>query len=85
MEAKAIVAPDHGVVHIRQGTAFPKYVPGGPPYACDAIRSPATIITDRSSPGFAGEDTTAVFRRENRPIPLAHKGRGADTRDHGQA
>jgi hypothetical protein len=60
VEAKVVVPPEHGVVHIRQGTAFPHYVPGDPPYACNAIRSPATIITYRSSPGFSGEDSAGV-------------------------
>jgi hypothetical protein len=73
--AKVVVAPDHGVVDIRQGKAFPNYVPGDPPYACNSIKSPATIITYRSSPDFAGEDTAAVqlfFPDGHAPTVLFH-------------
>ncbi len=60
MEDKVVVPPDHGVVQIRQGIVYPHYVPGDPPFVFNAIRSPATIITCRSTPGFSGEDTAAV-------------------------
>jgi hypothetical protein len=75
VEAKVVVPTDHGVVHVQQGTAFPHYVPGDPPFACNSIRSPATIITYRSSPGFAGEDTAAVqifFPDGDAPTVLFH-------------
>ncbi len=67
--------PDHGVVQIRQGVAYPRYVPGDPPFARNAIRSPATIITYRSSPGFSGEASDAVqifFPDGDAPTVLFH-------------
>jgi hypothetical protein len=73
--AKVVMPPSHGVVHIAQGTAFPHFVPGDPPYACNAQKSPATIITYRSSRGFSGEDTTAVqifFPDGSAPTVLFH-------------
>jgi len=73
--AKVVVAPDHGKVRIASGTAFPHYVPGDPPYACNSRRSPATIITYQSSPSFYGEDTTAVqifFPDGDAPTVLFH-------------
>lgn len=73
--AKVVVAPEHGKVRIAPGTAFPNYVPGDPPYACDAHRSPATIITYRAAPGFSGEDATAVqifFPDGDAPTVLFH-------------
>lgn len=60
VEAKVGVAPEQGRVRIVQGATFPNYVPGDPPYACDARRSPATIIIYRASRCFSGEDATAV-------------------------
>jgi hypothetical protein len=60
VEAKVVVPPDHGVVHISHGMAYPHFVPGDPPFACNSRRSPATIITYRSSAGFSGQDTAAV-------------------------
>jgi hypothetical protein len=60
VEVKVIVPPQHGVVHAAPGTAFPHYVPGDPPYACNGKRSPATIITYRSAPDFSGDDSTLL-------------------------
>jgi hypothetical protein len=75
VEAKVVTAPEHGKVRIAPGPAFPNYVPGDPPYACNAHRSPATIITYRAAPGFSGEDSTAVqifFPDGDAPTVLFH-------------
>lgn len=60
IEVKVITPPQHGAVYAAAGTAFPEYVPGDPSYACNKKRSPAEIITYRSTPGFTGEDSTLV-------------------------
>ncbi len=75
MGAKVVVPPDHGVVHIAQGTAFPNYVPGDPPFACNGVRRPATIITYRSAASFTGEDSAAVqifFQDGDAPTVVFH-------------
>jgi hypothetical protein len=75
VEAKVITPPDHGAVHIEQGMAFPNFSPGDPPYLCNARKSPATLITYRSAPGFSGQDTAAVqifFPDGKAPTMLFH-------------
>ena len=60
VDAKVMLPPDHGTIHIEHGSAFSNFVPGDPPFACNARKSPATLITYRSEPGFSGEDTASV-------------------------
>lgn len=60
VEVKVTEPPEHGSVHVEQGMAFPNYVPGDPPYLCNAHRAPATLVTYRSEPGFTGQDVTVV-------------------------
>ena len=60
VEAKVITQPEHGTVTIASGTAFSNYAPGDPPYACNARRSPATVISYRSAPDYVGPDVAAV-------------------------
>ncbi len=75
VEAKIVSGPEHGVVQITKGTAFPNYAPGDPPYVCNARRSPATLITYRSEVGFTGEDTASmqIFFPDGRaPTLLVH-------------
>ncbi len=60
VSAKVVTPPQNGRISIRPGTAFSNFVPGDPPFACNARRTPATIITYRSSPGYVGEDSAAV-------------------------
>jgi hypothetical protein len=75
VSAKVVTPPQNGTISIRPGTAFSNFVPGDPPYACNAQRTPATIITYRSSPAFVGEDRAAVqifFPDGHAPIVLFH-------------
>ena len=75
VEARIVSGPEHGVVRIAKGTAFPNYAPGDPPYVCNARRSPATLITYRSEVGFVGEDTASVqifFPDGRAPTLLVH-------------
>jgi hypothetical protein len=75
VNAKVITPPDHGTVNIEKGTAFSNYTPGDPPYLCNAKKSPATLITYRSAPGFSGQDTTSVqifFPDGRAPTMLIH-------------
>jgi hypothetical protein len=60
IEVKVLIPPQHGAVHAAAGTAFPEYVPGDASYACNKTRSPAEIITYRSTPSFTGEDSTLL-------------------------
>jgi hypothetical protein len=60
VDAKVITPPNNGSIHIDKGTAFPNFVPGDAPYLCDTKRSPATLISYRSAPGFSGQDTAVV-------------------------
>ena len=52
--------PAHGNLQIVDGSAFPNYSPGDPPYRCDGTKSPATLLSYRSVPGYVGLDTTVV-------------------------
>ncbi|GAB0118918.1 hypothetical protein Acid7E03_29900 [Acidisoma sp. 7E03] len=75
IEVKIITPPQHGTVHAAAGTAFPEYVRGDPPYACNKKRSPAEIITYQSTPGFTGEDSTLMqifFPNGDAPKMLFH-------------
>ncbi len=75
VEAKVVTQPDHGTVAIAKGMAFSNYTPGDPPYLCNAKKSPATLITYRSAPGFSGQDTAAVqifFPDGHAPTMLFH-------------
>lgn len=75
VEVKVLNAPAHGVVDVQAGKAFPHYVPGDPPYACNDHLSPATIVTYRASPGFSGEDSTRIqifFPDGDAPMVLFH-------------
>lgn len=60
VEARIATPPAHGTVHIAMGTAFPSYVPGDPPYACNSRRLPATLISYQPTPGFTGQDVAVV-------------------------
>ncbi len=75
VDAKVIAPPDHGSIDIRQGLIFSHYVPGDPPYLCNARKTPATVITYRANHGYSGEDTTSVqvfFPNGQAPILLFH-------------
>jgi hypothetical protein len=60
VEAKVMTPPDHGTVHIEAGSAFPNFVPGDPPYACNGKRYPATLISYQSAADFTGQDSAVV-------------------------
>ncbi len=75
VDAKVIAPPDHGSIDIRHGLIFSHYVPGDPPYLCNARKTPATVISYRATPGYTGEDTTSVqvfFPNGTAPILLFH-------------
>jgi len=75
VDVKVITPPDHGTIYIEKGMAFSNYTPGDPPYLCNAKKSPATLITYRSAPGFSGQDTAAVqifFPDGHAPTMLFH-------------
>jgi hypothetical protein len=75
VDAKIIAPPDHGTVDIVKGMAFSNYTPGDPPYLCNAKKSPATLITYRSTPGFSGQDTVSVqifFPEGRAPTVIFH-------------
>lgn len=75
VEVKVLTPPQHGVVHVQPGKAFPHYVPGDPPYACNGEPRPATIVTYRATSGYVGEDTTKVqifFPDGDAPMVLFH-------------
>ena len=75
VSAKVIEAPVHGTIDVESGMAFPNYAPGDPPYRCDHTKSPATLITYWSAPGFSGQDNTAIqifFPDGRAPTMLFH-------------
>ena len=75
VDAKVITPPEHGTIAIQNSMAFSNYTPGDPPYLCNAKKSPATLITYKSSPGFTGQDATTVqifFPDGHAPTMLFH-------------
>ncbi len=60
VEAKIVTPPEHGTIAITNGTAFSNFTPGDPPFACNAKRSAATLITYKAATGFAGRDVATL-------------------------
>lgn len=57
---KVLTPPDHGTIHVGQGTVFSNYQPGDPPFPCNARKTPATLVSYHAADGFLGDDVAVI-------------------------
>ena len=61
VEGHVETRPSHGSVTVEAGSGFTNYRPNDPPFACNHQRTPGTVATYESAPGYTGPDTTSIF------------------------